>query len=87
MRNLHMKNSFRVWNPKTMKKLIDERVKEVAWHHAVNAENYLNRSYLSMYIEWYLHNICYYLTLPFIKIEVIKKINLRAKHTDLEEYE
>lgn len=47
------------------------------------AESYLNRSYRSMYIEWWLHNIGYYLTLPFKKLETI---NIRFKHVDLEEH-
>ena len=46
----------------------------------------LNRSYNSMYIEWWLHNIGYWITLPFTKIKVIKNLNERFKHVDLEEH-
>lgn len=52
----------------------------------VNADKVLNRSYKSMYIEWYLHNIGYWFTLPLIKKDSIKKLNERFKHVDLEEY-
>jgi hypothetical protein len=44
----------------------------------------LNRSFKGMIIEWYLHNIGYWMTLPFIKNEKIKTINERFKHLDLE---
>lgn len=50
------------------------------------ANQVLNRSYKDMYIEWYLHNIGYWLTLPFIKNEKIKALNERFKHVDLEEH-
>ena len=50
------------------------------------ANKVLNRSYRSMYIEWYLHNIGYWLTLPFIKKDNIKVLNERFKHLDLEEH-
>lgn len=55
-------------------------------YHELKADKFLNRSYKGMYIEWYLHNIGYYLTLPFIKKESIKKLNLRFKDVDLEEH-
>ena len=50
------------------------------------ADVILNRSWTGMYIEWYLHNIGYYLTLPFIKNPTVKKLNERFKHLDLEEH-
>lgn len=34
-------------------------------------------------IEWWIHNIGYYLTLPFIKNPKIKALNERFKHVDL----
>ena len=46
---------------------------------------YLNRSWISLYVEWYLHNIGYYITLPFIKIPFINFLNLRFKDVDLNE--
>ena len=50
------------------------------------ADIVLNRSYFGMYIEWWLHNICYWLTLPFSKNKTIKSLNERFKHVDLEEH-
>ena len=44
------------------------------------------RSIKSMYIEWWLHNIGYYLTKPLCKFDYFKKINLRCKDVDLEEW-
>lgn len=38
---------------------------------------------LPLIIEWWLHNIGYYLTLPFIKNAKIKALNDRFKHVDL----
>lgn len=51
-----------------------------------DAIDVLSRTYRGMYIEWYLHNIGYYLTLPFIKNERIKSLNNRFKHLDLKEH-
>lgn len=75
MKNIHIKNSYKIWNITTMKILLDSK----------NATVYLNRSYKSLIIEWYLHNIAYYLTKPLCHIEFFKKLNYRAKHVDLEE--
>ncbi len=50
------------------------------------AEDVLNRSYKSMYVEWYLHNIVYYLTLPFKNNQLLLSYNKRAKDVDLEEH-
>ena len=52
-----------------------------------DAEEYLNRSYLSMYIEWWLHNIGYYITKPLADISKIKELNERFKHVDLGEWD
>ena len=51
----------------------------------MDADKILNRSYKGMYIEWYLHNIGYYITLPFVNNEYIKSLNNRFKDLDLEE--
>lgn len=60
----------------------DECLKEYCSH---NPEKILRRSYLSMYIEWWLHNIGYYLTKSFCFIEYFNKINIRCKDVDLNE--
>ena len=50
------------------------------------ADKILNRSYRGMYIEWWLHNIGYWVTAPFVKFDYIKRLNERFKHLDLEEH-
>jgi hypothetical protein len=50
------------------------------------ANDVLNRTWKGMYIEWWLHNIGYYITLPFIKNDIILCLNERFKHLDLEEH-
>ena len=52
-----------------------------------DAEGYLGRSYWTMYIEWWLHNIGYYITKPLADISKIKELNERFKHVDLEEWD
>lgn len=55
-------------------------------YKTVYVKELLNRSYTSMYIEWWLHNIGYYITLPFLKLGInwINSINRRCKDVDLE---
>lgn len=84
MKNIHIENSYRIWRPKNMKMLI------IA--HCVNqyvmsrADRVLNRSYFSMYCEWWYHNIAYYISKPFCFLAVAKAINERARNVDLEEW-
>lgn len=84
MKNLHITDSYTYWNPRQMKK----KIVRIAYrtYDYVYAEELLNRSYFSMIVEWWLHNIGYYITLPFVKIEAAKRINERCKHVDLEEW-
>ena len=84
MKNLHIENSYNVWTIKQMKK----KIKEVALQKGKsnNPEELLNRTYNSMYIEWWLHNLGYYITKPFCFKESLNKINLRCKDVDLEEH-
>ena len=84
MLSIKIKNSYTVWRPQRMKRLIYNATKEkydIGLPCAL-----LNRSYKDMYFEWWLHNIGYYITLPFIFISFIRKINLRCKDVDLEEH-
>ena len=70
MKNLHIENSYKVWSTRKMKKnIIHATYKQ---HKNCFAENVLNRTYTSMYVEWWLHNIGYYLTLPLIKNKKMK---------------
>lgn len=43
-----------------------------------------NSNSLLLIIEWWLHNIVYWLTKPFTKNATIKSINDRSKDVDLE---
>ena len=93
MKNIHIEDSYRVWSTLNMRVLI--RVEAVKRYKTANAELMLsrtypelllNRTYRSMFIEWWLHNIGYYLTKPFCFFEKIDKLNKRFKHVDLEEW-
>lgn len=84
MKNIHIENSYKIWEEYTMQTIIDREC--VAKYNTSFAQVLLGRSYISMYIEWWLHNIGYYVTKPFCKIEFFKKINLRCKDVDLNEW-
>ena len=79
MKNIQIKDSYRIWSITKMKGLIDMKL------GYINPEHALGRTYSGMYVEWYLHNIGYYLTKPFCGIKAVRVINLRFKDVDLEE--
>ena len=83
MKSIQIKDSYRLWKPSAMKNFIQVAV--YLKYRSLSPEELLNRSYQSMYIEWWLHNIGYYITKPFCFIPFIKKINLRCRDVDLEE--
>ena len=84
VKNIHIDNSYNIWKPKKMRnRILYKSLKE---YESSNPEILLNRSYESMYIEWILHNIGYYCTLPFCGITKVKEIHERCKHVDLEEH-
>lgn len=85
MKNIHIENSYTTWARFPM------RYKCYQFCYAKNIEEYppeyLNRTWKSMYIEWWLHNIGFWITLPFVKLHpAIAKINSRCKDVDLEEH-
>ena len=84
MKNLHIKDSYNVWDWVDMKQVIKNDCLHKYGSH--NPKIALNRSYCSMYVEWWLHNIGYYLTMPFRHIKKFNQINLRCKDVDLEEW-
>ena len=84
MKVIHIDNSYATWSKARMRTMITNKCYSI--YGTVKADEVLNRSYESMYIEWYLHNIGYWFTLPFIKKDSIKKLNERFTHVDLEEY-
>ena len=84
MKSIHIEDSYKIWDKQTMLTAIRWECKDK--YDSSYADIVLNRSYKGMYIEWWLHNLGYYLTLPFIAKESIKKLNDRFKHVDLEEH-
>ena len=85
MKNLHINNSYNIWNTSKMCSLINEKC--LADYNSDSPETILNRTYRSMYVEWWLHNIGYYVTKPLCSIEFFKKINLKCKDVDINEWE
>ena len=83
-KNIHIENSYNEWLKSNMRSLI--RIKCFDRYQSFDVDKVLNRTYRDMYIEWYLHNIGYWLTLPFKKNPKIAALNERFKHLDLEEY-
>lgn len=69
-KHVQIRNSYSIWKPSEMKKCI------IAF--AGNPKHFN-----ALVIEWWLHNIGYYLTLPHIDAPRIKALNERFKHVDL----
>lgn len=84
MKNIHIENSYNTWDSDIMFAKITTKCKEAYGSYLANRT--LNRTYRGMYVEWWLHNIGYWITLPFTKHTYIKKLNERFKHVDLEEH-
>ena len=80
-RSIQIKDSYRIWRPNLMKCWIISTC--YYKYGSCDADKVLNRSYPSMYIEWWLHNIGYYLTRNIALFDVI---NLRCRDVDLEEH-
>ena len=83
MKNIQIKNSYNIWDINDMICIIYKKCFEQ--YNSYSPEIQLNRTYNSMYIEWWLHNIGYYITKPFCSIKFFKKINLRCKDVDINE--
>ena len=83
-KNIHIENSFNEWLTSNMRSLI--HIKCFDRYQSFDVDKVLNRSYRVMYIEWYLHNTGYWLTLPFKKNPRIVVLNERFKHLNLEEH-
>ena len=78
MKNLHIINSFLIWAPSEMKEKIVEACMITYKHY--DAAEVLGRTWIGMYIEWWLHNIGYYITklIPFLNF-----LTERFQHVDL----
>ena len=72
---LHFDNSYKIWSPIQMLNMMQNQC------GSKNVTDVMNRSLLSLYIEWWLHNIGYYLTKSFPSLI---SYNLRFKDVDLE---
>ena len=84
MRVIQIPNSYSIWWPDAMATLAEDKCLDL--YDTDDVELTLNRGWRSIYIEWWLHNIGYFLTLPFVHNEKIKRINERCKDVDLEEW-
>ena len=78
MKNLHITNSFLIWAPSKMKEKIVETC--LITYDQYNAVEVLGRTWVGMYIEWWLHNIGYYITKPF---PFLNSLTERFKYVDL----
>ena len=78
MKNLHITNSFLIWSPSKMKEKIVEAC--MITYDNYDAAEVLGRTWIGMYIEWWLHNIGYYITKPF---PFLKFLTERFQHVDL----
>ena len=83
-KSIHIRDSYKIWRPFVMRQLIQNAC--YVEYDSIFVGDVLNRSYLSMYIEWWLHNIGYYLTKPFCRIPFVMSINMRCADVDLEEH-
>ena len=84
-KNLHIVDSYKVWRPLKMWAKIQVTVWDV--YRRYSPEKLLNRPWISLYVEWWAHNIGYYLTLPLCHIPYFKALNKRFKDIDLEEWQ
>lgn len=73
MNNLHIPNSYKVWRISEMNKQLPLNCVTIV----------LNRPLWTIYVEWWLHNIGYYLTKPFPFLAVA---NERFRNVDLNEW-
>lgn len=80
-KSIQIKDSYKIWKRSEM----EWKIRNACYDKYGNlfARKVLNRSYKSMYIEWWWHNIGYYLTR---NIPLFESINERCKDVDLEEH-
>ena len=81
---IQIENSYQIWSTAQINSLVQQ--KTLVKYGTKDVKTALNRSYLSIYIEWWYHNIGYYITKPFCFIETINKINSRCKDVNLEQF-
>lgn len=84
MKDIQIENSYNIWDASQMRCHIYNKCYEQ--YGSCSPETQLNRSYTSMYIEWWLHNIGYYITKPLCFIDFFSNVNLRCKDVDIDEW-
>ena len=84
MKNLHINNSYNTWSYAKMKNKLISQCNYT--YNNLDPCATLNRCYADLAIEWWLHNIGYYVTKPFNKNKYFKNINNKCKDVDLEEW-
>ena len=80
-KSIQTKDSYKIWRPCDMERCIIPAC--FRKYGTPFANKVLHRSWVSMYIEWWLHNIGYYLTR---NIPLFEAVNERCKDVDLEEH-
>ena len=75
-KHIQIKDSYKIWRPRVMKQSIYPEPTT----YGPYPEHY---NYTPYIIEWWLHNIGYWVTKPFVFIPAINNINLRCKDVDL----
>lgn len=83
-RVVHIENSYDIWSPDKMLVLIMDECTEK--YGTPFANIILNRTWKGMYIEWWLHNIGYYVSLWMRRWSFMSEINDRCRSVDLEEH-
>lgn len=78
MNNLHIVDSYKIWTVYRMRGKIYGCC--FMTYQSYEVEKILNRPFWTLYVEWWLHNIGYYVTKPFKSLE---SCTLRFKDVDL----
>ncbi len=74
-KHIQIRDSYGVWHPKIMHMMVRELAASKGYSKVIFKNSHV--------IEWWLHNVGFYLTLPFIKNPKIKALNNRFRHVDL----
>jgi hypothetical protein len=75
-KHIQIKDSYKIWKPRTMK----PHIYTEPTSYGPFPEHF---NYTPYIIEWWIHNIGYYLTKPLVLIPFFKSLNLRFKDVDL----
>lgn len=82
---IHIPFSYNIWKPSEMRYFIDKEAQHC--FKSKDPTKILNRSYSSMYVEWWLHNIGYYATIwATDENDFFFDLNMRFRDVDLEEW-